>query len=86
MPAQQTEMRAGPWVSRAVLIAASPASSDETSHSTARPPISAAAVKARYKELVKRHHPDANGGDKASEEKFKQITQAYETIMDSLAT
>ena len=49
-----------------------------------RPPLSTAAVKARYKELVKRHHPDANGGDKASEEKFKQITQAYETIMDSL--
>ena len=49
-----------------------------------QPPVSAAAVKARYKELVKRHHPDANGGDKASEEKFKQITQAYETIMGSL--
>ena len=42
------------------------------------------AVKARYKELVKRHHPDANGGDKASEEKFKQINQAYETIMGKL--
>ena len=51
-----------------------------------RPPVSTAAVKARYKELVKRHHPDANGGDKASEEKFKQITQAYETIMGSLSS
>ena len=49
-----------------------------------QPPVSAAAVKARYKKLVKRHHPDANGGDKASEEKFKQITLAYETIMGSL--
>ncbi len=50
------------------------------------PPLTTGAVKARYKELVKRHHPDANGGDKASEEKFKQVNQAYETIMGSLAT
>ena len=49
------------------------------------PPLTMDAVKARYKELVKRHHPDANGGDKASEEKFKQINQAYETIMGTLA-
>ena len=49
-----------------------------------RPPLTTASVKARYKKLVKRHHPDANGGDKASEEKFKQIHQAYQTIMDSL--
>jgi len=48
------------------------------------PPLTTDAVKARYKELVKRHHPDANGGDKASEEKFKQINQAYETIMGNL--
>jgi DnaJ-domain-containing protein 1 len=48
------------------------------------PPITTTAVKARYKELVKRHHPDANGGDKASEERFKQINSAYETIMNSL--
>lgn len=47
-------------------------------------PIDAATVKARYKVLVKRHHPDANGGTKASEEKFKQITQAYETVMNLL--
>lgn len=34
-------------------------------------------VKARYKELVKLHHPDANGGDKAAEERLKLINQAY---------
>jgi hypothetical protein len=51
-----------------------------------RPPIDPETVKARYKQLVKRHHPDANGGDKASEEKFKQISQAYATIMSSLAS
>ena len=51
-----------------------------------RTPVTVTAVKARYKELVKRHHPDANGGDKVAEEKFKQISQAYQTIMNSLTT
>jgi DnaJ-domain-containing protein 1 len=36
-----------------------------------------AAIKTRYKELVKRHHPDANGGDRSSEEKLREIIQAY---------
>ena len=34
-------------------------------------------VKERYKELVKRHHPDANGGDRKSEERLKKVNQAY---------
>jgi hypothetical protein len=34
-------------------------------------------IKARYKELVKRHHPDANGGDRSLEEKLREIIQAY---------
>jgi curved DNA-binding protein CbpA len=34
-------------------------------------------IKARYKLLVKRHHPDANGGDRASEERLRQVIQAY---------
>lgn len=51
-----------------------------------RPPIDPKAVKERYKVLVKRHHPDANGGDKAAEEKFKEINDAYHTIMASLGT
>jgi curved DNA-binding protein CbpA len=38
---------------------------------------SKADVKARYKLLVKRHHPDANGGDRASEERLREIIQAY---------
>jgi DnaJ-domain-containing protein 1 len=37
-------------------------------------------IKARYRELVKRHHPDANGGDKDAEERLKQINQAYTTL------
>jgi curved DNA-binding protein CbpA len=34
-------------------------------------------IKARFKELVKRHHPDSNGGDRAAEEKLREIIQAY---------
>ena len=34
-------------------------------------------VKARYKELVKRFHPDANGGDRGSEERLRQVIKAY---------
>ena len=37
----------------------------------------AAEIKARYKELVKRLHPDANGGDRSSEDRLRQIIQAY---------
>ena len=36
-----------------------------------------AVIKARYKDLVKRHHPDANGGDRSSEQKLREIIQAY---------
>ncbi len=37
----------------------------------------AAAVKARYKQLVKQLHPDANGGDRSSEDKLRDIIRAY---------
>jgi hypothetical protein len=37
----------------------------------------AAQVKARFKELAKRHHPDANGGDKSSQDRLVDIIQAY---------
>jgi DnaJ-domain-containing protein 1 len=40
-------------------------------------------LKARYKTLVKQHHPDAHGGDKAAEEKLKIINQAYATLKAS---
>jgi hypothetical protein len=36
-----------------------------------------ASIKAKYKEMVKRLHPDANGGDRSSEEKLREIIQAY---------
>lgn len=34
-------------------------------------------IKARYKEMVKRHHPDANGGDRSLEDKLRDIINAY---------
>ena len=37
----------------------------------------AAEIKARYKLLVKRHHPDANGGDRSLEDRLREIIQAY---------
>ena len=47
------------------------------------PPITPVRLKARYKVLVKLHHPDAHGGDKAAEEKLKIINQAYATLKAS---
>jgi hypothetical protein len=41
-------------------------------------------VKTRYKELAKRHHPDANGGDKAAEERLKTINIAYAAVRSKL--
>ncbi len=46
-------------------------------------PLSVADLKTRYKELVKQHHPDANGGDPLSEERFKTINTAYRTLLAS---
>jgi DnaJ domain len=34
-------------------------------------------IKARFKMLVKRHHPDANGGDRGFEDRLREIIQAY---------
>lgn len=44
------------------------------------PPVDFPRIKARYRELVKTHHPDANGGDRQSEERLKEINQAYNTL------
>lgn len=39
-------------------------------------------IKKAYRDLARKHHPDMNQGDKASEEKFKEIQHAYETLSD----
>ena len=43
-------------------------------------PVDFAAVKARYKTLVKQLHPDATGGSREAEEKLKTINLAYGTL------
>jgi curved DNA-binding protein len=39
-------------------------------------------IKAAYRKLARQHHPDANKGNKASEERFKEIGEAYEVLKD----
>jgi hypothetical protein len=45
-----------------------------------KPPIEFPRIKAHYKILVKRHHPDANGGSKDAEAKLKDINLAFTTL------
>jgi hypothetical protein len=49
-------------------------------------PLTIERLKARYKALVKRHHPDANGGTKESEEHFKDVNEAYMVLKSFLCT
>ena len=37
-------------------------------------------IRARYAELVKRLHPDSNGGDRGAEAKLQRVVQAYQTL------
>jgi hypothetical protein len=37
-------------------------------------------IKARYKDLVKRLHPDANAGDRSNEDKLREIIRAYNVL------
>lgn len=39
-------------------------------------------IKKAYRRLAKKYHPDVNKGDKSAEEKFKEISQAYDVIGD----
>jgi len=43
---------------------------------------SADELKKAYRKLAKKYHPDVTGGDKAKEAKFKEISEAYETLGD----
>jgi DnaJ-domain-containing protein 1 len=42
--------------------------------------VDMAAIKARYKDLVKRLHPDANAGDRSNEDKLREIIRAYNVL------
>ncbi len=47
------------------------------------PPFTLVGLKARYKELVKLHHPDVHGGDRAAEERLKIVNLAFATLKAS---
>lgn len=40
-------------------------------------------IKKAFKKAAMKHHPDRNPGDKAAEEKFKEIKEAYEVLSDA---
>lgn len=41
-----------------------------------------AELKARFKLLVKRHHPDLRGGDRSAEGRLREIIEAYRFLLD----
>ena len=45
-----------------------------------KPGADKAAIKARYHELLKRFHPDTNGGDRGAEAKLQRVIKAWKTL------
>src|ERR1700694_1004673 len=43
---------------------------------------SAEEIKKAYRKLARRYHPDRNPGDKAAEDRFKEISQAHDVLGD----
>ena len=43
---------------------------------------SQAEIKKSYRKLARKYHPDVNPDDKSSEEKFKEVNEAYEVLSD----
>lgn len=64
-----------PQLSRLQLMAL------ETMH--LEPGADAAAIRVRYAELVKRYHPDSNGGDRTMEAQLHKVIRAFQTLKSS---
>ena len=43
---------------------------------------SASEIKKAYRKLAKKYHPDTNAGNKEAEQKFKEVTEAYNVLTD----
>jgi molecular chaperone DnaJ len=39
-------------------------------------------IRKAYRRLARKHHPDVNPGDKSAEDKFKQLSEAYDVLSD----
>src|SRR6266851_10341690 len=39
-------------------------------------------IRKAYRKLARKHHPDLNPGDKASEDRFKKVQEAYDVLSD----
>src|SRR6202140_990612 len=40
-------------------------------------------IRKAYRKLARKHHPDLNPGDKAAEDRFKKVQEAYDVLSDS---
>ena len=40
-------------------------------------------IRAAYRKLARKYHPDVNPNDRAAEERFKEVTSAYEVLSDA---
>lgn len=47
-----------------------------------KPDASAEEIKKAYRKLAKRYHPDSTGGDKSKEDRFKEVSTAYDILGD----
>ena len=64
-------------VARTPMVTAAVVLHCQTLHEVREVGADKAEIKAKFKMLVKRHHPDANNGDRGTEDKLREIIQAY---------